>query len=60
MVTDETLSTFDDGRIEVALTALDADFANFAGGNTVFDQVEFENPQSLLDLFGGQGTQDFF
>jgi len=68
LVTDETLSTFDDGRIEAALTALDADFfnagsadfANLVGGNTVFDQIDFESPQALVDLLGDQGTQDFF
>ena len=68
MVTDETLSTFDDGRLEAALAALDADFfnggaadfADLAGGNTVFDQIDFESPEALTNLFGDQGTLDFF
>ena len=67
-VTDETLGTFDDGRLEAALTALDADFfnagasdfADLSGANTIFDQIEFESPEALADLFGDQGTQDFF
>ena len=68
LVTDETLRAFDDGRIEAALAALDADFfnagaadfANLAGGNTVFDQIEFDSPEALVELFGDQGIQDFF
>ncbi len=68
LVTDETLSLFDDGRIEAALDALDADFfnggaadfASLTGGDTIFDQIEFVSPDALVDLLNEQGTLGFF
>ena len=68
LVTDEAPSTFDDGRLEAALTALDADFfnagasdfADLQSASTIFDLIELENPEALAALFSDQTTQDFF
>lgn len=47
--------------VEALLEAAEAMTKHLAGTPaTVFDQIEFESPQALLDLFGNQGTQDFF
>ena len=67
-VTDETLGTFDHGRLEAALTALDADFFNagaasfdsLPGGTTIFDQLDVDSPDALLDLVAGQDAGAFF
>ena len=58
-VSDEAITSYDAGRTEAALDALDADFfdaggAGFdsiAGGDTAFDLISFEASEALQSLF---------
>lgn len=62
-VPDNALNDFADDRVEAALVALDADFFGIgatdfdgiAGGDSIFDALDVESPQPLLDLFSGVG-----
>ena len=67
-VSDAAIGSFTDDRVQAALAALDADFfsagaASFdaiPGNTTIFDQVDFEPPQPLVNLVGGGIGQSLF
>ena len=67
-VTDDAFGLFDDSRVEAVLEVLDADFFNagaasfdsLPGGTTIFDQLDLDSPDALLDLIAGQDAGAFF
>ena len=68
LVSDGAIGSFTDDRVEATLVALGADFfgagatdfEGIASGTTVFDQVDFESPESLLDLVGAGVGESLF
>ena len=67
-VRDGAIASFTDDRVRATLVALDADFfsagaAGFdaiPGVTTIFDQVDFDPPDYLVDLVGGGVGQRLF
>ncbi|MCH8799691.1 MAG: hypothetical protein IH963_02155 [Chloroflexi bacterium] len=67
-VGDGSISRLSDEHLGAALDVLDAKFfeagaagfSDIQGRVTTFDQVSFETPPALLDLFAGQDLEDFF
>ena len=67
-VSDDTLTAFDDSRLEAALDSLDANFFDagadafdsITGGDTTFDQIDFGTPEVLVELFEGAALENVF
>ena len=68
LVGDDIIGGFDGDHVAAALDALGADFfgagatgfEGIAGGDTVFDLIDFEAPEALADLLTGEEFENLF